>query len=291
METPPAGQAAGMARTLRTLLVLAVAALLAVPATAAAKRYSATVIAPAAADSAGRLTLPLLLSPRAELRLKRPVIAPVVPKGSKPVRWGTRRLALAQLRPGDRLTVDLRGHRARKLTLQRSGSADDFDRIATQLRELNAAVAQTTQLATPVASATSYPRDQLRVLRDQISDLQGQLDAVDADVQTSLTGLAAVRPADARRAAAVAAAQAAYERQLTGVRDAARAARAQSDLAAEGLDAVAEIPGSNDGTANPVTGPVPIELPFGTTSTVSGLLGTLVVLSDQLGLAAPPLVG
>jgi hypothetical protein len=280
-----------MAPSLRTLLALVVAALLVVPATAAAKRYSATVIAPAAADSAGRLALPLLLSPRAEHRVKRPVIAPIVPAGAKPVRWGGDRLALAELRPGDRLTVDLRGRRARSLTLQRSGSADDFDRIATQLRELAAAVAKTTELATPVASAASYPRDQLRVLRDQISDLQGQLDAVDADVQTSLTRLAAVRPTQPRRRAAVTAAQAAYEHQLAGVRDAARAARAQSDLAAEGLDAVAEIPGSNDGTDNPVTGPVPIELPFGTTSTVSDLLRTLVVLSDQLELASPPLVG
>jgi hypothetical protein len=280
-----------MARSPRTLLLLVIAALLVVPSSAAAKRYSATVIAPAAADSAGRLTLPLLLSPRAELRLKRPVIAPVVPKGAKPVRWGAGHLALAELRPGDRLTVDLRGRRARSLTLQRSGSADNFDRIATQLRELNAAVAKTTELATPVASAASYPRDQLRAVRDQISDLQGQLDAVDADVQTSLTRLAAVRPKQQRRHDAVAAAQAAYEQQLAGVRDAARAARAQSELAAEGLDAVAEIPGSNDGTANPVTGPVPIELPFGTTSTVSDLLRTLVELTDQVNLATPPLVG
>jgi hypothetical protein len=291
METPLPGQAPGMARSLRILLLLVVAALLVVPSSAAGKRYSATVIAPAAADSAGRLTLPLLLSPRAELRLKRPVIAPVVPKGAKPVRWGTGHLALAELRPGDRLTVDLRGRRARSLTLQRSGSADNFDRVATQLRGLNAAVARTTELATPVATASSYQRDQLRAVRDQISDLQGQLDAVDADVQTSLTRLAAVRPRQQRRHDAVAAAQAAYEQQLTGVRDAAKAARAQSELAAEGLDAVAEIPGSNDGTANPVTGPVPIELPFGTTSTVSDLLRTLVALSDQLGLAAPPLVG
>jgi hypothetical protein len=280
-----------MARSVRTLLVLAVAALLVVPATAAAKRYSATVIAPAVADSAGHLTLPLLLSSRAERRLKRPVIAPIVPAGAKPVMWGTGHLALAELRPGDRLTVNLRGQRARKLTLQRSGSADDFDRVATQLRDLNAAVAETAQLATPVASAASYPRDQLRTLRDQISQLQGQLDAVDADVETSLARLAAVRPSEQRRHDAVVAAQAAYEQQLTGVRDAAKAARAQSDLAAEGLDAVAEIPGSNDGTANPVTGPVPIDLPFGTTSTVSGLLNTLIVLSDQLNLAEPPLVG
>jgi len=280
-----------MALRPRTLIALILAALLVVPAATSAKHYSATVIAPAAADNAGRATLPLLLSPRAELVLRRPVITPIVPKGAKPVRWGTSRLALAKLRPGDTVRIDLRGHRARTISLQRSGTADDFDRVARQLRDLHAAVARTAELAWPVASASSYPRDQLRVLRDQISDLQGELDAVDADVQTSLVRLVAVRPADARRAAAVAAAQAAYEGRLTGVRDAARAARAQADLAAEGLDAVAEVPGSNDGTDNPQTGPVPIELPLGTTSTVSDLLRTLVVLSDQLGLAEPPVIG
>jgi len=280
-----------MALRLRTLIALVVAVALVAPAAASAKTYRATVIAPAAADGKGRVTLPLLLSARAERVLKRPVIAPVVPKGAKPVRWGTSRLALAKLRPGDRVTIDLRGSRARTLTLQRSGTADDFDRVVRQLRDLQAAVARTNELATPVASAASYPRDQLRALRDQISELQGQLDAVDADVETSLRRLAAVRPADPRRAAAVAAAQAAYAGRLTGVRDAARAARAQSDLAAEGLDAVAEVPGSNDGTDNAVTGPVLIALPFGTTSTVNDLLRTLVVLGDQLGLAAPPLIG
>lgn len=275
-----------MSARVRTLLALLVAVVLVAPAAASARTVSATVIAPAATDAAGRTTLPLLLSVRAERILKHPVIAPVVAAGDQPVRWGTGRLALAQLRPGDRLTIDLRGSRARKLTLQRSGSADDFSRIVTQLGDLGAAVAQTTALATPVAAASSYPRDQLRVLRDQLTDLQGALDGIDADVQTSLVRLAAVRPSDPRRHDAVAAAQAAYEQQLTGVRDAARAARAQADLAAEGLDAVAEIPGASDGTANPVTGPVPIELPIGTISTVSDLLRTLTVLSDQLGLVA-----
>ena len=277
----------------RALLPLVLAVLLAVPAAASARTYRATVIAPPAADGAGHVTLPLLLGTRAERRAKRPVIAPVVPRGERPVRWGTRRLGLWQLRPGDRVAVNLRGHRARALTLRRSGSADAFDRILTQLRALRDAVAATTALAQPVAAAAggSYPRDQLRVLRDQVSDLQGQLDAVDADVQTSLDRLASVRPRDPRRAAAVAAAQAAYEQQLTGVRDAARAARQQSDLAAEGLDAVAFIPGADDGTQQPADPAAPIVLPFGTTSTVSDLLRTLVVLSDQLGLAAPPLVG
>lgn len=280
-----------MAHRLRLVLVLLVAALAAAPAVASARTYRATVIAPAAADGKGRLMLALLVSQRAERALKRPVIAAVVPPGAKPVRWGTGRLALDRLRPGDRVTVDLRGTRARTLTLERSGSADDFARIANQLFALSAAVAKTTELATPVASAASYPRDQLRILRDQISDLQGELDAIDADVQTSLTRLAAVRPREARRRDAVAAAQAPYEQRLTGVRDAARAARLQSDLAAEGLDAVADIPGANDGTQTPVSPAVPIALPVGTTSTVSDLLRTLVVLSDQLGLAAPPAVG
>src|SRR4051794_4398731 len=169
---------------IRTLLALVIASLLVAPAVAGARTYSATLIAPAGADSAGRLTLPLLLSPHGELVAKRPVIAPIVPAGPKPVRWGTGRLALAELRPGDKVTVDLRGSRARKLTLQRSGSADDFDRMATQLRALSAAVAKTVALAQPVAAAAggSYPRDQLRVLRDQITDLQGDLDAVSSDV-------------------------------------------------------------------------------------------------------------
>jgi hypothetical protein len=278
---------------IRTLLALVAAALLIPAATASARTYGATVIAPAAADSAGRLTLPLLLSPRGERAARRPVIAPVVPSGAKPIRWGTGHLALAQLRPGDKVTVKLRGSRARSITLQRSGSADDFDRMAKQLGALNAAVAKTTALAQPVAAAAggSYPRDQLRTLRDQISDLQGELDAVASDVQTSLTRMEAVRPRDPRRGAAVAAAQAPYAQQLTGVRDAAQAARQQSDLAAEGLDAVAFQPGVSDGTQTPVDPAAPIALPFGTTSTVSDLLRTLVVLSDQLGLAAPPVLG
>ncbi len=86
------------------------------------------------------------------------------------------------------------------------------------------------------------------MLRDQVGDLQGDLDGVVNDVQTSLTRLDAVRPRDQRRREAVVAAQDAYEQQLTGVRDAARAARRQSELAAEGLDAVAGVPGSTDGT-------------------------------------------
>jgi hypothetical protein len=279
----------------RSLLavVLATVALLAVPGVATARTYGATVIAPAAADANGRLTLPLLLSPRAERILRRPVIAPIVPAGAEPIRWGTGRLALAQLRPGDKLTVALAGGRARRITLQRSGSADDFDRILKQLGSLSDAVARTTALAQPVAAAAggSYPRDQLRTLRDQISDLQGELDAITSDVQTSITRLEAVRPAEQHRHDAVAAAQAAYEGQLTGVRDAAQAARDQSDLAAEGLDAVALIPGSDDGTQTPVDPTVPIALPFGTTSTVSGLLNTLIVLADQINLARPPLIG
>jgi hypothetical protein len=279
---------------IRTLLALVAAALLAAPASAWADRvYSATVIAPATTDQAHRLVLPLLLSKHGQKRAGRPVIVPVVPSGARPIRWGGDHLALAQLRPGDHLRLKVHGHRARWISLQRSGTADDFDRVARQLADLRAAVDKTAQLATPVAAAAggSYPRDQLATLREQVSDLQGQLDAVDADVQTSLDRLAAVRPKDPQRRAAVVFVQNAYAQQLTAIRDAARAARQQSDLAAEGLDAVVIPSGSTDGTKTPVDPAAPIELPFGTISTVSDLTRTLVVLSDQLGLAAPPLVG
>jgi hypothetical protein len=276
--------------------VLLALAVVAAPAAAKAKKstrtYSATVIAPVAQDSAGRTVMPVLLSPRAQLVLKQPVISIVVPSGTKPVHWGTQSLGVYNLRPGDQLQIELRGTSvATKLTLRRSGSADDFSRILKQLNELDTAVKQTSALAGPVTQATSYPRDQLRALRDQITTLQGELDGIDADVETSISRLASVRPADASRGAAVAAAQAPYQAQLTAVRDAARAARAQSDLAAEGLDAVAYIPSAEDGTAAPTPGTVPIELPIGTISTVSGLLNTLVILADQLGIATPPLIG
>ncbi len=54
---------------------------------------------------------------------------------------------------------------------------------------------------------------------------------------------------------------------------------------------MASVPGSNDGTQTPVDPALPIALPFGTTSTVSDLLNTLIVLSDQINLSKPPLVG
>lgn len=276
----------------RILLALVLVVLLAAPSTAAARVYSATVIAPATSDQQGHTVLPLLLNQRGQRHAKRPVIVPVVPSGARPIRWGSGHLALAKLRPGDHLRLKLKGHRARWIALQRSGSADDFDRIARQLADLRAAVDQTAALAAPVAAAGgSLPRDQLAALRDRISELQGQLDALDADVQTSLERLAAVRPKNRQRRAAVVFVQNGYAQQLSAIRDAARAARQQSDLAAEGLDAVVIASGSTDGTRTPVDPAAPIELPFGTTSTVSDLTRSLVALSDRLGLASPPLVG
>jgi len=266
-------------------LAVLVAALAVGTAPASARTVSAVVIAPAAADDAGATRLPLLLGPRGQLRVGRPVVAPVVPRGSRPVRWGTDRMMLAGLRPGDRLRVDLRGDRARRIVLRRSGRADEFGRIVEQFADLQTVVRETIAVAGPItaATSTSIPRDQVTAVRRQLTLLGSALEAIGTDVDVSLERLGEVRPREAARRAAVVAAQQPYASQLAAVRDAARAAVAEADAAAELLDAVADVPGSTDGTANPPPPTAPIEVPLSVIGAVGQLASRLADLAERLG--------
>jgi hypothetical protein len=265
------------------------ATLLALPAAAGAatraRTVHATVVAPAHATPAGR-ALPLLLTVRAQRAVGKPVVDAIVPSGAKPIRWGTGRLALQRLRPGDVVTVALRGSRASRIALQRSGRADAFDRVVVQFAALNAAAERTRALAAPVAQLTtsSAPRDQVSALRAQLVGFGGDLQGVIDDVATSLSRLAEVVPRQDPRRAAVLAAQQAYVDQLNGVRAAAQATLDATNLAADALGPVQIVDSSMDGTATPVDPALPIELPIGTISTVSSVLNAVGTLFDALGM-------
>ncbi|HWV84940.1 MAG TPA: hypothetical protein VNZ62_05785 [Capillimicrobium sp.] len=267
------------------LLAVLCAALAVAASPASARTVSAVVIAPAASDAAGATRLPMLLGPRGQLRVGRPVVAPVVPRGSHPIRWGTDRMALGGLRPGDRLRVVLRGDRARRIVLRRSGRADEFGRIVEQFAELQTVVRETIAVAGPVtgATSTSIPRDQVTALRLQLTLLGSALEAIGTDVDVSLERLGEVRPREAARRAAVVAAQQPYATQLAAVRDAARGVAAEAAAAAELLDAVADVPGSTDGTADPPDPAAPIEVPLSVVGAVGQLANRLADLAERLG--------
>jgi bifunctional DNA-binding transcriptional regulator/antitoxin component of YhaV-PrlF toxin-antitoxin module len=274
-----------LGRVIGVPLAVLVAALAVGAAPASTRTVSAVVIAPAASDAAGATRLPLLLGPRGRLRAGRPVVAPVVPRGSRPIRWGTGRMTLAGLRPGDRLRVDLRGDRARRIVLRRSGRADEFGRIVRRFAELQAVVRETIAVAGPItaATSTSVPRDQVTALRHRLALLGAALEAIGTDVDVSLERLGEVRPREQAPRAAVVAAQQPYASQLAAVRDAARAAVAEADAAAELLDAVADVPGSADGTANPPPSTAPIEVPLSVIGAVGRLANRLADLAERLG--------
>jgi hypothetical protein len=278
-----------MLRVRLVALALTLAALLALPVAAGAataRTVFGTVVAPAHATARGP-ALPVLLTVRSQRRVGRPVVDIVVPSGTQPVHWGTDRLALQALRPGDVLKVVLRGGgRATRVQLQRSGKADAFDRVVVQFAALQGAAQKTTALAGPVAQLTtqSAPRDQLSALRAQLVDFGGDLQNVVDDVQTSLHRLAEVVPRQDPRRSAVLAAQQAYVDQLGGVRDAARAVLDAANLAADALGPVAQVDSSTDGTATPVDPALPIELPVGSIATVSAVLNAVGTLFDALGM-------
>jgi hypothetical protein len=261
--------------TVRWALHLLVAAVLLVtPAAAAADRtVAASVVAPATprGDAAA---LPVLLSPDAARAYGRPVIAAVV-RGKRPVRWGSDRLGLDQLRPGDRLTLRLRGTRARVVTLRVSGRGDSFDRVAAQLLR----VGQTSQAT--LAQLSDASGTDATALRSQLTTLHGDLLALDADLDASLERLAALRPRQAGRRAAVAAAQQPYVSRLTAVRDQARVAAAQADAAAASVGDGEPIGESGDGTAHPSPPPV---LPGNGSGDVSKLSNDLLALLEDMGL-------
>jgi hypothetical protein len=270
-------------------LVMTLAALLALPAVssaaAKARTVHGTVVAPAHATPAG-VALPVLMSVRAQRLTGKPVVDVIVPRGAKPIHWGTGRLALQELRPGDFLKVVLRGGTGSRLELQRSGKADSFDRVVGQFAALNAAAQKTTSLAGPVSQLTtsSAPRDQVSALRAQLVDFGGDLQNVADDVATSLGRLAEVVPKQDPRRSAVLAAQQAYVDQLNGVRSAAQAALDATNLAKDTLGPVQIVDSSTDGTAVPLDPAAPIELPIGTISSVSGVLNAVGTLFDALGM-------
>jgi hypothetical protein len=267
--------------TLATLALLPAAS----PAAARTRTIYATVVAPAHATPAGP-ALPLLASVRSQPLVGKPVVDVVVARGAQPVHWGTGRLALQSLRPGDVLKVALRGGNRSRLELQRSGKADGFDRVVTQFAELNAAARETSTLAGPVAQLTtsSAPRDQVSALRAQLVGFAGDLQNVVDDVGTSLSRLAEVVPKHDPRRSAVLAAQQPYVDQLNGVRGAAQSALDATNLATDALGPVQVVDSATDGTGVPVDPALPIELPIGTISTVSGVLNAVGTLFDALGM-------
>ena len=230
---------------LRTVIsvfpLLTAAAVAAAPAARRRPRgLTATVIAPPS-----RATLAVLLTPDGHQRLGRAVLD-TRPLTTRPVRRGRDRLALSQLRPGDRLRLRVRGGRVRSIALRSSGVGDAFDDLDARLAHLGATSRLTIALAAPITEGRSgcRPRSEVRALRSELTRLEAELTAVGDDLDTSLRRLDDVLPADPTRRAAVQAAQAGYASRLSAVRDCARAAAEQTVVAADALGATAEGSGS-----------------------------------------------
>lgn len=258
----------------------------AAPASAAARtariartaRVAATVVAPAVPHGAGA-DLPVLLSRAAARRYHRPVVDVHLPRRRGAIHWGTGHLALARLRPGDRLTLRLRGLRVRRADLHNSGAGDSFDVVGRELRRTAATAKATIAAAGPVvAAAQSSPAPaQVRALSRQLETQLTDLDALASDLQTTIAKLARRRPADRRRRAAVATAQRPYADGLAAVRDQARRAAASIRNAIRWIP-----PGISEGGDQGGESPPP--LPVETTSAVSDVTGRLSALLSRLGL-------
>lgn len=258
-----------------TATLLAAATGLALPGAAAADRtVSASVVAPAT-PSAGAAALPVLLLGHAARSHRRPVIAAVV-SGRRPVRWGSDRLGLDQLRPGDRVTLRLHGRRARSIRLQRSGRGDSFDRVAGALGRAATGGRQTVDRL--AALPQSPPPEELAALRTQLTTLVGDLQSLVDDLDASLRSMRRLLPRDAARRSAVIAAQRPYAGGVTAVRDAARTAARAVDHAAGTLGDGPPTGSSGDGGTSP-SGPAP--LPTGTPGEVTQ---PLVRFLEQAGL-------
>jgi hypothetical protein len=265
------------------LAVLVCALVLAAP--ASARTLHGTVVAPPVAREDGGATLPVLLTARSARRAGHPVVGVVV-AGKRPVRWGTDRLGLASLRPGDRLTLRVRRARARRVVLRVSGRGDAFGRVVRQFRRIAQTSRQTIALAQAIAPARSatVPLDQVRALRRRLTLLGSDLQALGDDVARSLQRLTEAQPHDPARRAAVAAVQAAYATTLTTLRDHARAAAQRTEQAAATLNAIPEVANDHDGTQTPTEGPLPISLPVESTSAVSGATDGLLRMLNAMGL-------
>lgn len=264
------------------LAALLCALVLTVP--ASARTLRGTVVAPPVARDGGGATLPVLLTTTSARRAGHPVVGVVV-TGRRPVRWGTDRLGLAALRPGDRLLLRVRGPRARRVVLRVSGRGDAFGRIVRQFRRIARTSRQTIALAQSISAAQSQraPLDQVRDLRTRLTLLGADLQALGDDVARGLERLAEAQPRDPARRAAVAAVQAPYATTLTTLRDHAMAAAERTGRAAASLDAIPAVSGDRDGTQTPTEGPLPIALPVETTSAVSGASDGLLRMLNAMG--------
>lgn len=271
---------------LRTALVAASAAaavLVAAAPAAEARTVAATVIAPAAGQHPQ--TLPVLLSRPAARAYGRPVLRVVV-GGRRPVRWGSDRLALAQLRPGDHLGLRLDGRRARSVKLRGSGRADSFARVTRELmrtaRSSRGAVAELQRITGGEAS------DRRRVRR-RLSDLMARFMGLEGDLGTTLARMRAVRPDAKARGKAVARVQRPYARRIERVRRQAGAAARRTRAALTAIGAGPPLGEAGDGTLVPVRpgggGDLP-QLP-GVISTVGNLSQSIVDLLVQLGVLEP----
>ncbi len=255
-------------------LVAVLVAFALLPAGAQAATLRGTVVAEPAA---GRVPVLLGEGSRTAARLAKPLVR--VRAGSVRTRNG--RLAASALRLGDRVSfTPARGTASRTsvLRVQARGSAPTFaalaaSRAATQASATKALASADDLLAGRVPQDAPDGNEKLRrdliALRTQVNLLIADLRSTGSGFGTTLGQIAAARPVDASRAAAVARLQAPFLAGITRSRDDALAA-------ADDLDGAV---GSLDERINAVGGDSGPSLPFGTTSTASDLIkGVLDVL-------------
>ncbi|HEY8581701.1 MAG TPA: hypothetical protein VIL49_02100 [Capillimicrobium sp.] len=253
------------------LLLCALA--LALPSSAPALTAGATVIAPA--TGSGPATIPVLLARPAAKALGRPVIAVRV-RGNRPVRWGSDRLALIQLRPGDRLGLQLAGRSVQRITLRGSGRADTFRYVD---RSLSRAGERSERSVADLRAILGGKAVKVDRVRDRLSRLLAELLGLKTDLSTTLNRMRAVQPDGGPRRKAVAAAQAAYARQIAAVRRRAVIAARRTQNAFAELNRGPDL--GQSGEAVLVTGPD--EAP-GVVGTVSSLSNGLLDLLARLGI-------
>ncbi|HEU4657804.1 MAG TPA: hypothetical protein VFR97_09775 [Capillimicrobium sp.] len=269
----------------RTLLLalagaLATALLAAAPA-GASLTVTATVVGPAA-QHGHTAVLPVLLAPPGARAYGRPVLRVAI-RGARPIHWGSIRLRVDRLRPGDRLGLRLDGRRARLVRLRQSGLGDSFQRVRAGLQRTAKRSRNAIADLEPLVKGRDDAAHRDRV-RDRLSGLLAHLMSLRGNLGTTLERLREVGPSTGARHRAVRRAQRRYASRIAAVRRQAGVAVRRTRAALAALGAGPPIGESGTQPVIPIPGPPQP----GVVGTASELSSSLLELLTRLGVLTSP---